>query len=64
MQKENHRQAQQKATNMKTGLIVVISQTKVWKWLKDVTHPRGGYYLGPKATQSVKYYESTDYFKR
>ena len=59
----DHEIAAQLATDKMTGMIVEIEQTSRWRWVKDFTNPRGGYWLGPTVTNKVNYYEEEEYFK-
>lgn len=56
--KANHKDAQQQATDNRTGMIVVMDKTITYKWRMDVTHPRGGERVEAGRDFSVKYYES------
>jgi len=62
--KENHQAAQQLATDRRTGMFVVIKQTRKWAYRKDITWPGGGYFLGPKTTIEIKYYAAAEDYSR
>jgi len=53
--KTEHQEAQQLATDRRTGMFVIFKKTVKYAYVRDFTWPGGGYWMGPLVVIEVKY---------